>query len=186
MIAKLRLFLGGGGIPLLAAALSACPADCHPGLDPGGQHLATCCLVRMATKVGSPFLLASKTSSSTPSPKGTPLKNPGCHPGLVPGSPFHPRKRLASNAPAQPAPHEPKDRSSCASLSQTCLVNTKHLLLTEITAFGLYCPLSGQSFAVALAQTWFKSFNLVTLAGGIFLIVLNVVDAFGVRGVTRS
>ena len=57
LIAKLRLFLGGGGVPLLAAALSACPADCHPGLDPGGQHLATCCLVRMATKVGSPFLL---------------------------------------------------------------------------------------------------------------------------------
>jgi hypothetical protein len=88
-------------------------------------------------------------SSSPPSPKGTPLKNPGCHPGLVPGSPFHPRKRLASNAPTQPAPHEPKDRSSYDSLSQTCLVNTKHLLLTEITAFGLYCPLSGQSFAVA-------------------------------------
>ena len=53
------------------------------------------------------------------------------------------------SAPAQPAPHEPKDRSSCASLSQTCLVNTKHLLLTEITAFGLYCPLSGQAFAAA-------------------------------------
>ena len=88
-------------------------------------------------------------SFSTPSPKGTPPKTPGCHPGLVPGSPFHPRKRLASNAPTQPAPHEPKDRSSYASLSQTCLVNTKHLLLTEITAFGLYCPLSGQAFAVA-------------------------------------
>ena len=52
-------------------------------------------------------------------------------------------------ATTQPAPHEPKDRSSYASLSQTCLVNTKHLLLTEITAFGLYCPLSGQAFAVS-------------------------------------
>jgi len=53
------------------------------------------------------------------------------------------------NAPSQPAPHEPKDCSSYASLSQICLVNTKHLLLTEITVFGLYCPLSGQSFAAA-------------------------------------
>ena len=46
----LKIEKKGGGLPLLAAALSACPADCHPGLDPG-----------------SPFLLASKTSSSTPS-----------------------------------------------------------------------------------------------------------------------
>ena len=35
-------------------------------------------------------------------------------------------------------------------------------------------------------QARFKSFDFVVLAGEIFLIVLNVVDAFGVRGVTRS
>ena len=169
LIAKLRLFLGGGGVPLTLATAQPTP---H-------AHMAVpeCSLCGQAIAV----------SDVTPSPKGAPpLKNPGCHPGLVPGSPFHPRKRLASNAPTQPAPHEPKDRSSYASLSQTCLVNTKHLLLTEITAFGLYCPLSGQSFAVALAQTWFKSFNLVIFTGGIFLVILDVVDAFGVRGVTRS
>jgi len=121
--------MGGGSFPLLAAL-----PCCHPGAQP--------VILERSDRIQG-------KSSSTPSPKGTPLKNPGCHPGLVPGSPFHPRKRLASNAPAQPAPHEPKDRSSYASLSQTCLVKTKHLLLTEITAFGLYCPLCGQSFAVA-------------------------------------
>ena len=33
----------------------------------------------------------------------------------------------------------------------------------QITAFGLYCPLSGQAFAVALAQTWFKALNFVVI-----------------------
>ena len=83
----LKIEKKGGGLPLLAAALSACPADCHPGLDPGGQHLATCCLVRMATKVGSPFLLASKTSSSPPSPRWFhPLKPPDVTPDLFRGN----------------------------------------------------------------------------------------------------
>ncbi len=86
---QLKIEKKGGGLPLLAAALSACPADCHPGLDPldpGGQHLATCCLVRMATKVGSPFLLASKTSFCTPSPRWFhPLKPPDVTPDLFRG-----------------------------------------------------------------------------------------------------
>ena len=142
----LKIEKKGGGLPLLAAALSACPADCHPGLDPGGQHLATCCLVRMATKVGSPFLLASKTSSSTPSPKGTPLKNPGCHPGLVPGSPFHPRKRLANSAPAQPAPHADKLRPSAFTVR----------------------------LAARLSPSLSLGVHFVVLAVGIFLIILNV------------
>ena len=36
------------------------------------------------------------------------------------------------------------------------------------------CSLSGQAFAVALVQARFKSFDFVVLAGGIFLIVLDV------------
>ncbi len=34
----------------------------------------------------------------------------------------------------------------------------------HITAFGLYCPLSGQAFAVALVQARFKRLDLVIFA----------------------
>jgi hypothetical protein len=108
----LKIEKKGGGLPLLAAALSACPADCHPGLDPGGQHLATCCLVRMATKVGSPFLLASKTSFCTPSPKGLrPLKPPT---SLLPS--------LKNSVPAQPAPHAHMAVPECSLCGQSFAV----------------------------------------------------------------
>ena len=33
----------------------------------------------------------------------------------------------------------------------------------QITAFGLYCPLSGQAFAVALAQTRFKALDFIVI-----------------------
>ena len=43
----------------------------------------------------------------------------------------------------------------------------------QITAFGLYCPLSGQAFAVTLAQTRFKVFDFIVVNAflGIFHIL---------------
>ena len=57
----------------------------------------------------------SAGSSSTPSPKGTPLKNPGI---------------------SSPIPEKQRSSSACSARG-------------HITAFGLYCPLSGQAFAAA-------------------------------------
>ena len=38
------------------------PFQCLPGLEPGGQHLATCCLVRMVPERGDLLLYLQKAA----------------------------------------------------------------------------------------------------------------------------
>ncbi|MBR6124211.1 hypothetical protein IKQ19_11560, partial [Candidatus Saccharibacteria bacterium] len=65
-----------------------------------------------------------------------PPKTPGCHPGLVPGSPFHPRKRFANNASAQPAPHADKLRPSAFTV-RLAASHSPSLFLDIITLNGI-------------------------------------------------